>query len=85
MKIEHIANLAKLELEDNYQSEIEEFLTEIKEITELEVDKDIMISSSFNQDVFFNDITGTHINREQAFKNSKMKDGDYIVVPKVVE
>ena len=90
IEIEHIANLAKLKLEENeyskYQTQIGDILTEIEKIIKVKInDEDIMISPSFNENNFFDDKVGSHINKEQAFKNSKRKEDNYIVVPKVIE
>ena len=84
MKKEHIANLAKLE--ENDKLDIKDILVEIEKIVEVKIDDcDIMISPSVNQNVFFDDEIGSHINKEKAFKNSKKKVADYIVVPRVIE
>lgn len=89
-KINHIASLAKLEIEDaeieKYQQQITDILTEIEKIVKVEIpEENIMIGPSDSRDRYEEDIIGTHISRDLAFKNAKKVKGDYIVVPKVIE
>ncbi|MEG2322084.1 MAG: Asp-tRNA(Asn)/Glu-tRNA(Gln) amidotransferase subunit GatC [Bacilli bacterium] len=88
-QVEHIATLAKLNIEESavlkYQEQLGDILNEIEKIMAVNIDEDIMISPSSNRNNYSSDIIGTHISRKDAFKNAKRVMGDYIVVPKVVE
>lgn len=89
-QVNHIADLAKLKVEENemkkYQQQLTDILTEIDKILNVEIQTtEIMISPSFNQNVYSEDNPGNHISKEEAFKNAKRVKGDYIIVPKVIE
>ena len=88
-KVKHIASLAKLNIKDEemekYQKQLGDILTEIEKILEVDVNDDIMISPSDNENCYSNDLVGNHISKEEAFLNSKSVKGDYIAVPKVLE
>lgn len=88
-KIEHIADLAKLYIEENeypkYQQQCTDILSEIEKIVEVETSTDeIMISPITEINKFSEDVIENHISKNDAFKNSKRVKGDYITVPKVV-
>ena len=87
-KIEHIAKLAKLNIEQTeyskYEKELNEILNEIKKIEAVDIEGDIMISP-ITHTRYDLDIIENHISKESAFKNSKRVKGDYIRVPKVIE
>ena len=89
-KVRHIADLAKLNIEDDemskYQKQLTDILTEIDKILKVDIkNEDIMISSSDNRNVYSLDVIENHISKNDAFKNAKRVKGDYIVVPKVIE
>lgn len=89
-KINHIAALAKLSTKEiNYDKigkQLNDILTEIDKINEVELTEEmIMISPSDNKNEYEEDVIGTHINKNDAFKNAKHVKGDYLVVPKVIE
>ena len=89
-KVNHIANLAKLDIKDNemelYQKQLTDILTEIDKILKVDIpDKSIMISPTTNQNCYSEDIIETHVSRSEVFKNAKRTKGDYIIVPKVIE
>ena len=70
--IKHVATLAQLKIEDNeldkYQSQLNDIMTEIEKIVNVEVpNEDIMISSTTNKDRYEDDIIGNHISREVAY------------------
>ena len=89
-KVRHIADLAKLNIEDDemskYQKQLTDILTEIDKILKVDIkNEDIMISQSDNRNVYSLDVIENHISKNDAFKNAKRVKGDYIVVPKVIE
>ena len=89
-KVKHIADLAKLNIEDDemskYQKQLTDILTEIDKILKVDIkNEDIMISPSDNRNVYSLDVIENHISKNDAFKNAKRVKGDYIVVPKVIE
>ncbi len=89
-KVNHIANLAKLNINDNemeiYQKQLTDILTEIDKILKVDIkDKQIMISPTTNENCYSEDVIETHISKSEAFKNAKRVKGDYIIVPKVIE
>ena len=89
-QVNHIADLAKLKVEENemkkYQQQLTDILTEIDIILNVEIQTtEIMISPSFNQNVYSEDNPENHISKEEAIKNAKRVKGDYIIVPKVIE
>ena len=89
-KVNHIADLAKLNIQDNememYQKQLTDILTEIDKILKVDIpDKQIMISPTTNRNCYSEDIIETHISKSDAFKNAKRIKGDYIIVPKVIE
>jgi len=89
MDIKSIADSAKLEIKENeykeIESKLEKSIIEFENIVDFKDSGEIMFSSSFNHNCYKDDIVGTSINREKAFKNSKRKEGEYLSVPKVVE
>lgn len=89
-KVEHIAKLARLSIDEQeipkYEQQLGDILTEIEKIVSVPIDnEDIMISPTKNENCYSEDIIGTHINKEEALKNTKHRKGDYIAVPKVIE
>lgn len=88
-KVNHIANLAKLEIKEeemeHFQKQLTDIMTEIDKILDVDVDGDIMISPTFNEDRYSEDVIETHVNKVSAFKNAKRVKQDYISVPKVIE
>lgn len=91
VELMHVANLARLSLSD---SEKEKFASDlplilhdikrIKEVTLHDVSDDIMISPSKNENEYHEVIEIEKIRKEEALKNSKLSDGNYVVVPKVI-
>lgn len=86
----HVAKLAHLELseqeKETYSIHLAAILNDIEKINnvELERDQEIMISSTTNQNEYHEVTEFESIGKEEALKNSKLSDGDYIVVPKVI-
>lgn len=91
VELMHVADLARLSLSD---SEKEKFagdlplilhdIDKIKEVTLYDVSGDIMISPSKNENEYHEVKEIEKIGKEEALKNSKLSDGDYVVVPKVI-
>lgn len=89
-KVKHIANLAKLEIDEKdmekYQKQLSDILQDVEKIVKAEIPEcDIMISPSANRNLYNEDKIGYHLSREQMFKNAKEVKGDYISVVRVVE
>jgi len=89
-KVEHIAKLARLSIDEQeipkYEQQLGDILTEIEKIVSVPIgNEEIMISPTKNENCYREDIIGTHINKEEALKNTKHRKGDYIAVPKVIE
>lgn len=86
----HVASLAHLKLDDQeketYAVNLAAILNDIEKINnvELESDQEIMISSTTNHNEYHEVTDFESIGKEEALKNSKLSDGDYIVVPKVI-
>lgn len=85
--VDHVAYLARIKVTDypKYEKQLSDILTEIDKINKVDIDCDIMITSCNNKNAFFDDKIGYHLTKEETLKNSKNKDGNYIVVPKVIE
>ncbi len=89
-KVKHIADLAKLNIQDEemakYQMQLTDILSEIDKILKVDLkEEEIMISPSSNRNCFSEDIPEPHLSKEQWHKNAKRVKGDYIIVPKVIE
>ncbi len=87
-KLMHVAKLARLSLtdeeKDKYSNDLALILNDIEKLTDENVDGyEAMITPSINKDMY-SDGEVSMIDKEEAFKNSKLSDGDYIVVPKVI-
>ena len=86
----HVARLAHLKLNDQeketYSINLAAILNDIEKINhvELESNQEIMISSTTNENEYHEVADFESIGKEEALKNSKLSDGDYIVVPKVI-
>lgn len=89
-KVKHIANLARLSVTEaeipKYEQQLGDILTEIEKIVNVPIgNEEMMISPTKNENCYREDVIGTHINKEDALKNTKHRKGDYIAVPKVIE
>lgn len=89
-KVDHIAKLARLNVKEEeyskYQSQLNDILTEIDKIMEVNVTSDeIMISPTTNTNCYSEDVIENHISKEDLLKNAKSVKGDYVTVPKVIE
>lgn len=89
-KVNHIADLAKLNVKEEemekYKKQLSDILTEIEKIVDVEIkDENIMISPTTNKNCYNDDIIENHISKSDALKNAKRVRQDYITVPKVLE
>lgn len=88
-EVEHIAELARLEL---IEKEIEEYTTQLNKILEYmdklrELDTENVIPLSHpieGANVFREDEVKPSIDREEALKNAPSKDDEFFKVPKVI-
>lgn len=88
-EVMHVANLAKLNISDEeitrYGEQLRDILTEIDKINEVKLETDsILIAPTKNKNTYKEDVVGTMISKEEIFKNAKNEDGEYIVVPRVI-
>jgi len=95
MKIEQqtvkkIAHLARLELSEQEEvkmvedlSKILDWMDQLKELDTSAVEPLTHMSEEVN--VFREDIAKNQLTREQGLKNAPKQDGEYFLVPKVIE
>ena len=87
-QVKHVASLAHIEItekeEDMYLTQLNDILNEIKKIEDVDIDEDIMISSVDKINCYKEDEPGIMDKRDEILKNSKLRKGDFIVVPKVL-
>lgn len=87
-QVRHVSKLAHINITDEeenmYLKQLNDILNEIKKIEEVNIDGDIMISSCDNINCYKEDIPGVMDKKEEILKNSKLRKGDFIVVPKVL-
>ena len=88
-KVKHVAELAHINLseqeEEMYLTQLNDILNEIKKIEDVNVDdENIMISSVDKINCYKDDTEGVMDKRDEILKNSKLRKGDFIVVPKVL-
>lgn len=87
----HVANLARLELNteerEKFAIDLPLILDDIEKIRAVllsDETADIMISPSQNTNEYHIAEVPSAIGKEEALRNSKLSDGDYVVVPKVI-
>ncbi len=88
-QVKHVAKLAHISIneqeENMYLTQLNDILNEIKKIEEVDVDnEEIMISSVDKVNCYKEDVPGVMDKRDEILKNSKLRKGDFIVVPKVL-
>lgn len=88
-EVNAVAHLARLKIKEEeiqkYADDLGKILTEIDKINDANVIGDtILIRPSTNQNCFDEDEVDGMITKEEAFLNSKCSNGEYIVVPKVL-
>lgn len=86
----HVANLAKLNINEDevlkYSNQLTDILTEIEKITGVDINEqgNILIAPIDHVNAYNGDLEGSMLTKEEMFKNAKNTSGDYIVVPKVL-
>lgn len=90
-QLDHVANLARLNLSEEerekYATDFVTILNDIEKINQVDlsdVTDEMMISPSTNINEYHEVETVEEIRKEEALKNSKLSDGDYVVVPQVI-
>ncbi len=90
-QLDHVANLARLNLSEDerekYATDFVTILNDIEKINQVDlsdVTDEMMISPSTNINEYHEVETVEEIRKEEALKNSKLSDGDYVVVPQVI-
>jgi aspartyl-tRNA(Asn)/glutamyl-tRNA(Gln) amidotransferase subunit C len=89
-EVENIASLAKLNFTDdeldNFVSELNEILTYMDKLNELDTENVEPLSYPIESDTTFReDIVIPSISREDALMNAPAHDEEYFKVPKVIE
>jgi aspartyl-tRNA(Asn)/glutamyl-tRNA(Gln) amidotransferase subunit C len=88
--VDKLADLAKLEFDEEGKKEIAKDLNRIVEfvekLSELDTSKvEPLIYLSEDTNVMRSDIVKQEITQQEALKNVPVKDSDYIKVPKVID
>lgn len=89
-KVLHVANLARLSIDDNeiekYGKQLCDILTEIDKIIEVDIDakEAILIAPTDSNNRYSEDEIGDMLTKEEVLKNAKHKAGDFIAVPRVI-
>jgi aspartyl-tRNA(Asn)/glutamyl-tRNA(Gln) amidotransferase subunit C len=88
--VDKLADLAKLEFDEEGKKEIArdlnrivEFVEKLSELDTSQVEPLIYLSEDTN--VMRNDIMKPGVTQQEALKNVPVKDSDYIKVPKVID
>lgn len=85
--VNHVIDLAKLKENDidRYKSQLNDILTEIDKILEVEITEDeIMISPSDNINRYNDDVVCGVIDKKDVLKMANKTNGDFIVVSRVI-
>lgn len=85
----HIANLAKLKLDESeiekYKKELEDLMAEVRKIEEVSLgDEEILISTSTNTNVYNDDNASDMLSREEILKNANKKYGSFIATARAL-
>lgn len=84
----HVANLARLNINfdevNKYNDQLSAILSEIDKITSVTVEEAILIAPTDNKNIFMDGKMGEMLSKEEILKNAKNTDGDYLIVPKVI-
>lgn len=88
--VDKLADLAKLEFDEEGKKEIAKDLNRIVEfvekLSELDTSKvEPLIYLSEDTNVMRDDVVKQEITQQEALKNAPVKDSDYIKVPKVID
>ncbi|MBQ8234401.1 MAG: Asp-tRNA(Asn)/Glu-tRNA(Gln) amidotransferase subunit GatC [Bacilli bacterium] len=89
-EVEHVSNLARISIKENeyelYAKQLHDILSDIEKINEVELTSDdILISTTKNINKYSTDEIKPMLKKEEIFKNVKDYNGDFIVVPKVID
>ena len=89
-EVDHVADLARLHVDESeyelYERQLYDILSEVKKIEDIDVEgeTEMMISPSTNVNAYSNDTIGPMLSKEEILKNVKHTNGDFIVVPTVI-
>ena len=89
-EVEHIAELARLELNDSeleeYTVQLNQILEYVEKLNELNTENIQPLSHPVEAaNVFRDDILKPSIDREEALKNAPSKNDEFFKVPKVID
>ena len=89
-EVEHIANLAQLTLDDAAQDrlvgELNEILTYVEKLGEIDTaNVEPMMHALQQTNVFRDDVAGGSLDREEALRNAPKSDGEYFIVPRILD
>lgn len=88
--INKLAELAKLEFDENsktqIQNDLNKMLAFVDKLNELDTDGlEPLVYMNDEQSILREDITKSEISQDEALSNAPQKDSDYIKVPKVLD
>ncbi|MFH1198702.1 MAG: Asp-tRNA(Asn)/Glu-tRNA(Gln) amidotransferase subunit GatC [Candidatus Omnitrophota bacterium] len=88
--VAHVAHLARIELEDKeldkLSTQLEDILRFIDKLSKLDVSKVEPTSHILPiKNVLRDDLPGISLSNEQVLANAPQKEGNFFVVPKVIE
>ncbi|GIW95226.1 MAG: aspartyl/glutamyl-tRNA(Asn/Gln) amidotransferase subunit C [Pirellulaceae bacterium] len=87
--VRHIAELARLELDDQLiqrlASDLAEILAYVERLDELDTESVQPMAHALDlTDVFADDVPGPCLERQEALANAPKKDGEFFLVPAVL-
>lgn len=88
-EVDHIAELARLELTESeleeYTSQLNKILEYVEKLNKLNTENVEPLSHPIEgENVFRDDVVKPSIDREEALKNAPSKDDEFFKVPKVI-
>lgn len=88
-EVEHIAELARLQLNENeleeYTLQLNKILEYVEKLNELDTENIKPLSHPVEgENIFRDDIVQPSVSREDALKNAPAKDEEFFKVPKVI-
>ncbi|HPO12258.1 MAG TPA: Asp-tRNA(Asn)/Glu-tRNA(Gln) amidotransferase subunit GatC [Candidatus Hydrogenedentes bacterium] len=89
-QVEYVAGLAQLELDDaakaRLQQEMGEILSYMDKLNELDTSNvEPMMHAMEMTNVFREDCAGESLAREAALRDAPQQDGEYFIVPKILD
>lgn len=89
-EVEHVANLARLELKEKdkekFTEQLSDILTYVEKLNELDTKNTEPTSHVVSiENVFKDDITGDSISLDEALNNSPEKEHHHFKVPKIID